>query len=152
MSNDDAPLARVRRAKSQPSRPSRVDGGAIAVGMVIALGAHLVPALLVLVGVFDTLFSAAALVSTLAFPVGSYITGKYAGGDSTRGAIHGLLTAALSLVVLAAGAVLFVGTDGVVAELGKWLVADSETPVLAGTVVCLLLAGVVTGAFGTKRV
>ncbi len=152
MSNDDAPLTRVRRAKSHPPAPSRIDGGAIAVGMVVTLGAHLVPALLVLVGVFDTLFGAAVLASTLAFPIGSYVTGRYAGGTSVRGGVHGLLTAAASLGVLAGATVLFVGTDETVAELGRWLVADGETPVLAGTVVCLLLVGVVAGALGAKRV
>lgn len=152
MSDDDPPLTRVRRAKSRPSAPSRIDGGAVAVGLIITLGAHLVPALLVLVGVFDTLFGAAALASTLAFPVGSYVTGKFAGGNSVRGGVHGLLTAAVSLVILAGGSALFVGADGLVAELGKWLVADSDITVLAGTVVCLLLVGALTGALGSKRV
>lgn len=148
----DAPLARVRRAKSRRADRSRIDGGAIAVGMIVVLGAHLVPALLVFVGVFDTLLNGSALLSTLAFPVGSYVTGRYAGGDSTRGGLHGLLTTGLSLALLGGAAALFVGLDHALAELGRLLVADGTTPVLAGTVVCLLLAGVVAGAFGAKHV
>lgn len=155
MSDDDgdgdAPLARVRRAKSRKSPSSRIDGGAIAVGMVVALGAHLAPALLVLLRVSDTFVGGTALASTLAFPLGSYAAGRFAGGDSTRGGVHGLLATVLSLAVLGGGAVLFVGTDGALAELGRLLVGDGGTPVLAGTVVCLLLAGVVVGALGAKR-
>jgi hypothetical protein len=153
MSDDDtdAPLSRVRRAKSRRSARSRIDGGAIAVGMVVALGAHLVPALLVFVGVFDTLLNGSALLSTLAFPVGSYVTGRYAGGNSTRGGLHGLLTTGLSLALLGGAAALFVGPDHALAELGRLLVADDATPILAGTVVCLLLAGFVAGALGARR-
>lgn len=151
MSDDDAPLARVRRAKSGQSVPPRIDGGAIAVGMLLTLGAHLAPALLVLVGVTDTLVDGSALASTFAFPVGSYVTGRYAGENSTRGGVHGVLTVAVSLAVLAGAAGLFAGIDHVVAELGRLLVADTETPVLAGTIVCLLMSGVVGGAVGAKR-
>ncbi len=153
MSDDDtdAPLARVRRAKSRRPARSRIDGGAIAVGLVVALGAHLVPALLVFVGVFDTLLNGSALLSTLAFPVGSYVTGRYAGGGSTRGGLHGLLTTGLSLALLGGAAALFAGLDHALVELGRLLVADGSTPILEGTVVCLLLAGVVAGALGAKR-
>jgi hypothetical protein len=153
MSDDDAeaPLARVRRVKSRGPPPSRIDGGAIAVGMVVTLGANLAPALLVLLDVFDTLVGGAALLSTLAFPLGSYATGRYAGRDSTRGGFHGLLTTGLSVALLGGATVLFVGADGALAELGRLLVADSATSVLAGTVVCLLLSGVVGGALGAKR-
>ncbi|WP_231185302.1 hypothetical protein [Haladaptatus sp. DYF46] len=154
MSDDDtdAPLARVRRAKGRQAARSGIDGGAIAVGLVVALGAHLVPAFLVFVGVFDTLLNGSALLSTFAFPLGSYVTGRYAGGDSTRGGLHGLLTTGVSLALLGGAAALFVGPDHAPAELGRLLVADDATPVLAGTVVCLLLSGVVAGALGAKRV
>ncbi|GAA0227613.1 hypothetical protein ACFFQF_11855 [Haladaptatus pallidirubidus] len=158
MSGDDRPLSRVRRAKSQQSATSRIDGGAIAVGMVVTLGAHLAPALLLLLETSASLVRLTALASTVAFPFGSYVTGRYAGSDWERGGLNGVFAAGASLVVLGASAIILVGADRAVAEFGRMLVGTQAvgfglttgSPVLAGTVVFLLFVGIVGGALGAN--
>ncbi|WP_458188093.1 hypothetical protein [Haladaptatus sp. NG-WS-4] len=148
MTDDDPPLSRVRRAKSHQSATRRVDGGAVAVGMVVALGAHLVPASLSLLDSSGLLVRTTALASTGALPVGCYVTGRYAGGDRARGGLHGVLTAAASLALLGFGSVVLTGSDRALAEFGRVLGVGGETTLLAGSVVCLLFAGIAAGAFG----
>ncbi|WP_049969796.1 hypothetical protein [Haladaptatus cibarius] len=158
MSGDDPPLSRVRRAKSQQSATSRIDGGAIAVGMVVTLGAHLLPALLLLLETSASLVRLAALASTIVFPFGSYMAGRYAGTDWERGGLHGVFSAGASLIALGASAVVLVGTDRAVAEFSRMLVGAPEegfglvagSPVLAGAIVFLLFAGIVGGASGAN--
>ncbi|WP_458205877.1 hypothetical protein [Haladaptatus sp. NG-SE-30] len=151
MNDDDPPLTRVRRAKSHQSPTSLVDGGAIAVGMVVALGVHLIPAGLSLVETSSALLQISALASTMALPVGSHVTGRYAGGDWERGGVHGLSTATGSLAILGGAAVAFVGAERAVDEFGRMLGVGAGIPVLAGVVVGLLFAGIVAGALGAKR-
>lgn len=154
--NDDRPLSRVRRAKSRQSPPARVDGGAVAVGMVVILGAHLIPAFFLLFETSAFLVRVAALASTLTFPLGSYVAGRYAGGDWERCGLHGLLTATASVVLLGMSAVVLVGTERAVGEFGRMLVAESGLqlisglPLLTATVVFLLFTGIVGGALGSR--
>ncbi len=152
MSDDDRPLSRVRRAKSRQSPTTGVDGGAVAVGMVVVLGAHLVPALLLLLKSSASLVRITALASTVTFPLGSYVAGRYAGGNWERGGLHGVFAVTASLVVLGASAVVLVGTERSADEFSRLLVAGtgSEYTLLAGAVVCLLFAGIVAGAFGSN--
>ncbi|WP_227374459.1 hypothetical protein [Haladaptatus halobius] len=149
MTDDDSPLARVRRAKSRRSIPRRVDGGAVAVGMLVALGAHLVPAAFLLLGTSNVLLRVTTLASTVAIPVGSYVAGNYAGGDQIRRGVHGALTTIASLGVLCGAAVRLSGSDGALAAFGRVLGVGTETPVLAGGVALLFLAGVAAGAVGS---
>ncbi len=126
--------------------------------MVVVLGAHLVPALLLLFGTSAALVRATALASTGIFPFGSYVAGRYAGGNWERGGLHGVFTAGSSLVLLGVSAIALVGVDRALAEFGRILVAETElgfgptggSPLLAGTVVFLLFAGIVGGALGGR--
>ncbi|WP_435155154.1 hypothetical protein [Haladaptatus sp. DFWS20] len=154
--SDDRPLSRVRRAKSRQSPSARVDSGAVAVGMVVTLGAHLIPAFFLLFETSASLVRVTALASTLTFPLGSYVTGRYAGGDWERCGLHGLLTATASLVLLGMLAVVLVGPGRAVGEFGRILVAESGlslisgSPLLAATVVFLLFTGIIGGALGSN--
>ncbi|WP_227353665.1 hypothetical protein [Haladaptatus salinisoli] len=149
MTDDDSPLARVRRAKSGRPVPRRVDGGAIAVGMLVALGAHLVPAALLLLETSDALVRVAALASTVAVPVGSRVAGNYAGGGRTRRGVHGALATVASLAVLSGAAVWLTGSDGALAAFGGMLGVGAGAVALAGAVVLLLVVGIAAGAVGS---
>ncbi|RBI64105.1 hypothetical protein DMJ13_06320 [halophilic archaeon] len=156
---DDAPLSRVRRAKTErATRPPThgLDAGAVAVGLVPALGAKLAAALLSLLSL-PGLTDVAALASTLAAPLGGYVAGRYAGtgdaaptgGDRRRGALHGALAVAGTLVLTGVGAVA-VATRPLTA-VRAILVADAGGPgLLAAASVALVTAGGVAGALARR--
>lgn len=153
---DDAPLSRVRRAKTERATrpPTRgLDAGAVAVGLVPALGAKLATALLSLPGLTDV----AALASTLAVPLGGYVAGRYAGtgdatptgGDRRRGALHGALAVAGTLVLTGVGAVAVATRP--LAAVRSILVADAGGPgLLAAASVALVTAGGVAGVLARR--
>ena len=151
--DDDTPLARVRRAKTAQAASEsarRVDGGAVAVGLVVALGAKLATAFIFLLRPPGTVARIVAVVGTLTIPVGSYLAGRYAGGRRPRAALHGALVAGatLSMTVLAAVAVV---ERPPFAAVGKALVGGAMDTTLFVTVgVALVVVGAVAGAAGSR--
>ncbi|WP_327052256.1 hypothetical protein [Halomicrococcus gelatinilyticus] len=147
--DDDAPLARVRRAKAAEvaDEPSRgVDGGAVAVGLVVALGAKLAAGLVTLLTPFADV---PALASTLVVPVGGYAAGRYAGGGPVRRGVHGVLVATLALALTALGAVA-VAWQRALSTFRDTVVANGSDAVLVATALALVVASGVAGVLAER--
>jgi len=151
--DDDAPLARVRRAKAAQAASEtarRVDGGAVAVGLVVALGAKLATAFIFLLRPPSAVARIVAVIGTLTIPVGSYLAGRYAGGHRLRAALHGAFVAGatLSMTVLATVAVV---ERRPFAAVGEALVGGAMGDTLFVTVgVALVVVGAGAGAAGSR--
>lgn len=141
--DESAPLARVRRAKARQvdgSSSRRVDGGAVAVGLVPALGAKLAAALATLLSPFA---GVPAVASTLVVPLGGYVAGRYAGAGPMRAGLHGALVAVLTLAVTMLGAVA-VAQERALSTFRTALVADvfGDTLLIPAAVALVVASGV----------
>jgi hypothetical protein len=155
MTGRESPLGRVRRAKTEQSKEppaSRIDGGALAVGLVVALGAQVVAALALLLDVPTSVVRPVALASTLVVPYGSYLAGMYAGAgaarNASRGALHGGVVAAAVVPTTVLAGLAVVEGDSMRAVADVLLGGMGGPTLFAGVAVALAVVGAVAGAAG----
>ena len=142
---DRSAVARTRRAKAARSDSAgRIDGGAVAAGVLVGLAAFSVVGLVVALDLPRAVGQAVALFASLGLPLGSYVAGRLANAADPAGARHGVLSAAASLAVVAGGATLLAATPRDVAAL-RWI---GDGPALAAVAALLVVVGGVAGRYG----
>ncbi|WP_132057885.1 hypothetical protein [Halorussus amylolyticus] len=106
-SDDEADtLDRVRRAKTRQRSDRWLDGGAVAAGVVGALGPQTLPAFLLAASIPESMVRVVASVTLLAVLFGAYVAGWLGGPGAGRGARHGATALAASTAGAAFAAVL----------------------------------------------
>jgi len=138
------PLERVRRAKARRSTDRWLDGGAVAAGMVAALGPQVVPSLLFAASVPETVVAAATALTTPFVPIGGAVAGRLGGPGRERGARHGALALAASAFGATGAALLLLGASVLSVPLAGLALADWLVPGVAA----LGIAGALAGAIG----
>ncbi|WP_134671385.1 hypothetical protein [Halorussus marinus] len=141
------PLDRVRRAKARPSADRWLDGGAVAAGMVAALGPQVVPSILFAASVPETVLTATAGLTALCVPLGGVVAGRLGGPGRERGARHGAVALVASTLAAAGTAVLLVGPSVLSIPFAGLALADWLAPGVAAAG----LAGGAVGALGAGR-
>ncbi|WP_435176159.1 hypothetical protein [Halorussus sp. AFM4] len=139
-------LDRVRRAKAGQPRDRWLDGGAVAAGLVAALGPQTIPAFAVAVSLPRAVATGLALATLLTVPVGAYVAGYLGGPGGRRGARHGGVAVAAAVVLGAAASVWLTGGE-VAGDLGS-------TSFPAAAVLATAAGGLVgglAGALGGRR-
>jgi len=145
----DAPdaLERVRRAKARRNTDRWLDGGAVAAGMVAALGPQVVPSVLFAASVPETVVAATTALTALFVPLGGAVAGRLGGPGRGSGARHGALALAASALGAAGAAVLLLGPSVLAVPVAGLALADWLAPGVAAAG----LTGALAGALGADR-